>query len=536
MTKKQFLGGIAALALIGTTTSAYAVEINGDTGFDNASYWTTMGNWSVSGSKAVGANASAWANISKVSSAIKKGHTYQVSFTVSGRTAGSVQPYVGLSMMHTATGSYISYPASTISDNFTTASGITTGVTPSNSDDPVGAFRMFCGGGQVLPDDPLVYANQSGASHFHQFYGNTSVTAKTTTATLRATGGTTCGNGSDQNHPLNRSAYWFPAMMDGVGNVVRPDTINLYYKRDPASSSQCTLSNSLRTADSCVAMPTGMHFISGYNFSTGTGGPIDNAAMHWECWDWSSGSVVIYGPYSHLSDVQPGGSGHLCPVDSVIVMNAAMANCWDGVYLDTPDHRAHVVYGTGPIQSGQFFRSCVGSGSVPGHPVEISNIEVQLYFRVDQAFQNKTWHWSSDEMVAGAEKGSTFHFDYMNGWSPTVQSTWEASCIDAHKSCGGGNLGDGTEIKRGDETAPTGVGNPGAPDSNPRHPARYLPTAKLGLGKPCSTNTTCTYELTATGETGEFGLMSWDGFTGNVDNFSVQEITSGHKGPVTIHN
>jgi hypothetical protein len=403
---------------------------------------------------------------------------------------------------------------------------------------------MFCGAGQVLPDDPLVYANQSGASHFHQFYGNTGITAKTSSYNdIRTRGGTTCGNGSDQNHPINRSGYWFPAMMDGIGNVVRPDTINLYYKRDPASSSQCNPTNPLRTADSCVPIPNNIRFISGYNFSTGLGGPADNPAISYQCWDWTTnpGNLTIYptpqeGAYTNLAVMQPGGSGHQCQIGDVVGLFAAMNNCWDGVNLDTPDHRAHVVRALGPIQNGQFFRSCVGSGSTPGHPIEISNIEVQIYFRVDQAFRDKKWHWSSDEMVAGAAYGSTFHFDYWEGWSPTVKATWETSCIDAHKSCGGGNIGDGTEIKRGDETAPTGVGNPGAPDSNPHHPARYLPTAKLGLGKPCSANGTCTYELTATGETGEFGLMSWDGFTGNVDNFSVQEITSGHKGPVTVHN
>jgi hypothetical protein len=515
---------------------AFAVEINGDTGFSNAGYWMGMtpNNWAVGGGVLTGTNVTAWETISHVSTAIKKGHTYQVSFSVPSRTAGSVQPYVGLSMMHTATGANINYPSSSIADNFTTASGLVSSAIPGASDDPVGAFRMFCGAGPVRPDDPLVYANQSGASHFHQFYGNTGTNAKTTYTSLRTSGGTTCGNGSDQTHPINRSAYWFPAMLDGVGNVVRPDTINLYYKRDPASSTQCTLSEPLRTADSCVAIPDNFRFISGYNFSTGLGGPVDNPAMHWECWDWS-GTLVIYGPYSHLYDIQPGGSGHNCPLDSVVAMNAAMANCWDGTHLDVPNHRDHVVYGLGPIQAGQFFRSCVGAGSTAGHPIEITNIEVQLYFRVDQAFVDKKWHWASDEMVSGAEKGSTFHFDYWKGWSPTAYATLETNCEDGHLSCTAGSLGDGTAIKRGAETAPTGVGNPGAPDSNPRHPSRYLPTAKLGLGKGCTTGT-CTYELTATGDTGEFGLMSWDGFSGTVDNFSVQEITTGRHGPVTVHN
>ena len=43
--------------------------------------------------------------------------------------------------------------------------------------DVVGAFRFVCTAGQVLKDDPIVYPGQPGASHIHQFYGNTSANA-----------------------------------------------------------------------------------------------------------------------------------------------------------------------------------------------------------------------------------------------------------------------------------------------------------------------------------------------------------------------
>ncbi len=88
--------------------------------------------------------------------------------------------------------------------------------------DDVGAFRFICNASHLAYDDPIVYPGQSGKSHLHQFFGNTAADANSTYSSLRTTGNSTC------NSQLNRSSYWMPAMMNGKGQVVRPDYVSIY--------------------------------------------------------------------------------------------------------------------------------------------------------------------------------------------------------------------------------------------------------------------------------------------------------------------
>jgi hypothetical protein len=133
--------------------------------------------------------------------------------------------------------------ADPIADNFDYASAFepTTygtngvpGVPAITSTSDLGAFRFNCrpSAGQLLKDDPIVYPGQPGASHLHMFIGNTGANASSTYDSLRTTGGSSCDN-QGQSWAINRSSYWTPAMLDGVGNAVLPDYVMVYYKRFP---------------------------------------------------------------------------------------------------------------------------------------------------------------------------------------------------------------------------------------------------------------------------------------------------------------
>jgi hypothetical protein len=341
-----------------------------------------------------------------------------------------------------------------IADNWNTASGIEQtwygptgrgGIAPASAD-PVGAFRMFCSAGQLLRDDPLVYPGQKGASHLHQFFGNAGADANSNYNSLRTTGNTTCGQAST---PINRSAYWMPAMLDGAGHVVKPDYMNLYYKRNPDSDPYCSLA-SVQHIGQCTDLPNGLRFVFGYNMKTGTDGPLDtNSQMHdaiqFQCWAAEDGSVSnngINGYYHSIKEVVDAG----CPVGARLMIIAAAPSCWDGQTLDAADHRSHMSVANGPMYTGQFFRACPTT-----HPYALPNLEVQVAFTVDANFVAGKWHLSSDEMVANAIPGSTWHMDYWEAWSPSVKATWHKYCINGHETCAGGDLGNGTQIIGGSE-------------------------------------------------------------------------------------
>jgi hypothetical protein len=341
--------------------------------------------------------------------------------------------------------------ATAIADNFNTADAIEptsygpngSGGTPPVSSDTVGAFRMFCHPGQLLKDDPLVYPGQPGVSHLHQFYGNAGTNANSDYAALRGSGNTTCGLATA---PVNRSAYWMPAMLDGVGDAVKPDYMNVYYKRQPKGSAGDGDPSISGNVGYQTDLPNGIRYVFGYNMKTMTGGPNDTNsqdywAMHFECWgslDGTVGNNGATGFYHTFDQVRAAG----CPVGARLMIIAAAPNCWDGVNLDSADHRSHVHMSDGPQYPGQFFRACPST-----HPYVVDNLEVQVAYTIDANFVAGKWLLSSDEMVPGIAAGSTWHMDYWEAWSPTVKATWHQYCINGHLTCSGGDLGNGTDMK-----------------------------------------------------------------------------------------
>ena len=322
-----------------------------------------------------------------------------------------------------------------IADNFDTSSWLEPGEAPHASPDPVGAFRFTCMAGQLAKDDPIVYPGQPGKSHLHQFFGNTGTNANSTYQSLRTSGGSTCTRSTDTSP--QRSAYWMPAMLDGVGNAVKPDWVNTYYKRRPASDPNCAVTSDPSVIGKCVEMPNGLRFILGYNMANGVGGPTDkNSTDYWmmgfDCMNRDVGNQVSYTGVQHtIADILATGK---CPVGSWLRAFVTFPTCWDGKNLDVADHRSHVAWGTP--------QGCPGD-----HPYNIPEIAIQAFFTTDANFLAGKWHLSSDEMMPGTVAGSTLHMDYWEAWSRSMKDLWNTNCIDGHLTCSNGNVGDGREIK-----------------------------------------------------------------------------------------
>jgi hypothetical protein len=287
--------------------------------------------------------------------------------------------------------------------------------------DVVGAFRFICTAGQVLADDPIVYPGQPGKSHLHQFYGNEDANASSTFASLRARGASTCNRGP---HAANRSAYWMPAMLDGSGQVVKPEFVSIYYKRRPASDPKC---RAVGVGEgTCVSIPNGIKFIFGYDMLTGKW-PTGNL------WFNCQGPGSHGGHYANLAEVAPN-----CPIGAKLGAVITAPSCWDGKNLDSPNHRDHVAYKVRDGNSGQL--SCPRT-----HPYVMPTFELQAWYLVTN--DPTRWSLSSDAMHPDLPKGTTFHADYFEAWDPAVKAMWTANCIDKMLSCSGGDLGNGEQLK-----------------------------------------------------------------------------------------
>jgi len=285
----------------------------------------------------------------------------------------------------------------------------------------VGAFRFICNPGQLLRDDPIVYPGQPGKSHLHQFYGNLSANANSTYASLRAAGNSTCMS------PVNRSAYWMPAMLDGGGNVVRPDYVAVYYKRRPASDPKCSLSSGDPQAQgNCVDIPNGLKFIFGYDMLTGK---APTGSLWFNC----QGTGSTPGKYKSLPEAAAN-----CPAGAQLGAIIEAPDCWDGKNLDSANHRDHVAY----AEYGTWgYKKCPST-----HPYVIPAFTLGTWFTSDANARN--WRFSSDEMFPSLPHGTTFHADFFMAWDPKVKQMWHDNCINKKLNCSGGELGNGLQMKQ----------------------------------------------------------------------------------------
>jgi hypothetical protein len=267
----------------------------------------------------------------------------------------------------------------------------------------IGAFRDDCGFAKFSFDDPIVYPGQPGASHLHMFFGNTAVTASSTGTSIQNSGSSTCAGGT-----LNRSAYWAPAMLDNVTHQpVRPTGNNVYYK---------TGYNGIKPS-AVKAVPAGLMMVTGSSKNTTRGA-----------------NPVSYACISD-NDVQPWQpSIPNCAVGYTLVMEVTFPQCWDGVHLDSSDHKSHMA-------------NPVGGACPADHPVALPVISYNIHYKITTANAASHWQLSSDMYdVSSGKAGYSGHADYMYGWDTPTMATFTTRCLNTSTDCHDFLLGDGRTL------------------------------------------------------------------------------------------
>jgi hypothetical protein len=301
-----------------------------------------------------------------------------------------------------------------------------TGTIPGLYDANEGAFRFTCGGdGHLAYDDPVFYPGQPGKSHLHQVWGNTEFDSLTTPESLAASSSTNC---NDTPLSANRSSYWMPALLNDKGEAIKPDMVSVYYKRKTSASSFCNPKSS-NYMGQCIGLPNKIRFVFGWDATRPTA-KVEGAS--WYCTGGTGGH------FTNLDDVFASG----CTVGDELIANTIAPNCWDGKYLDTPDHRSHMAYGSYGTWG---YYKCPAS-----HPYLIPQEEnkVQWTVTADMIAADRTSriHLSSDDMLPGAKPGETLHADYMEAWIGSVKAMWVNNCIEKALDCSGGDLGNGKQL------------------------------------------------------------------------------------------
>ncbi len=299
--------------------------------------------------------------------------------------------------------------------------------------DVVGAFRFTCKPSHNAYDDPIVFPGQPGRAHLHTFFGNTSADANSTYASLRTEGESTCKN------KLNRSAYWVPAMLNGQGGVVMPDTIIIYYKRRPATDPAC------QGETKCIGLPRGLRYVFGATMD----GVDEFDRVQFYCQGGTSSAKVETLPEAAAN----------CPVGARLTASIDAADCWNGKDLDSADHRSHMRVTTRDKQTG--LTACPSS-----HPYLLPRFTMKVQYIVDETLDRsgdlstsrQTWHFSSDRMAGKTARiaGSTFHADWFGAWDDGVLNTWHDNCINKLLNCSDGILGDGMKMAQSKTASASG--------------------------------------------------------------------------------
>jgi hypothetical protein len=199
-------------------------------------------------------------------------------------------------------------------------------------------FNASCTVSHAKPDDPIVFPGMAGASHMHSFLGNDSTDANTTTETLLANAGSSCKPGEDL------SAYWIPSLYEN-GKAVEPHGVTVYY------------GSRLKDPTQTVPFPQGFRMIVG------------DAKKQIDTPKGASGQFWCAGAGGEIGR-SADGNWPVCAKTAELTFQLTFPDCWDGVHLDSPDHKSHVG-GTGPdgtCASGKFPVAIPSLSFVIGYP------------------------------------------------------------------------------------------------------------------------------------------------------------------------
>jgi hypothetical protein len=254
-------------------------------------------------------------------------------------------------------------------------------------------FRLTCkySGGGVF--DPIVFPGQPGAGHHHTFFGNSAMTANSTTAELNASLDSFCQGGT-----MNKSAYWIPSMYDTTtGLIKKPKDTIIYYSTTKLMMQYVN------------AIPDGLKMIA----PTGGG--------RYNCEAWPNPSYA-------------GGSTSIPTCTTAgdrLRAKIVFPGCWDGVNLDSADHHSHMAY---EATSNPDPNDCPST-----HPVKIATFTMIVDW--DTTADNETANWRLASDPDGGLPGATFHADYMEGWGQKWMDMIINNCLKTDKDCGVGLLG-----------------------------------------------------------------------------------------------
>jgi hypothetical protein len=246
----------------------------------------------------------------------------------------------------------------------------------------VSEFNAACTYSHSFKDDPIVFPGLPGASHMHSFLGNRSTNANTTTESLMANTASSCGPA------LDHSAYWIPTLYQN-GVAIEPRGVTVYY------------GSRLQDPTKTVPFPQGFRMIAGdakRQVATPSGAP---------------GQFWCAGPGGEIGR-RADGNWRVCAQTANLTFQLTFQDCWDGIHLDSPDHKSHVTTNTVNGQCGGAF------------PVAIPNVSFVIDYNT---------HGSAAGYTLASGMASSMHGDNFFAWDNVALGQRVKDCIVQKAKC-----------------------------------------------------------------------------------------------------
>lgn len=237
-----------------------------------------------------------------------------------------------------------------------------------------GSFKVDCTFVKAADDDPIVLPNQPGASHKHDFFGNTGISAYSTLASLDGVT-STCAN-------KDFSSYWLPSLYRD-GKKIKPTGFIAYYE------------NRFAAGEKVETFPPGFRMIFG-NKNAATEKQLDDH-IRWACSDNSQFGVKT-----------PPAS---CATQA-IQLRLMWPYCWDG---KTP-------------ASGSYRMSFAPGGKCPAAtPHRLPTLRTNIMYDV---------RGTTGEYTLSSGSVYSVHADFFNAWDPKTLDGLVERCLNGGVSCG----------------------------------------------------------------------------------------------------
>jgi len=256
-------------------------------------------------------------------------------------------------------------------------------------------------------DDPIVYPGDPGASHRHAFYGNKSTDATSTRRSLLHAG-TTCTDSKD------KAATWAPTVLikkHGSWHPLRSYRERTYYFR------------AIRKQVAPVtSIPANLRIIAGDPDAATRGG---NPQLRWYC---GEGSPERQFPYDCRPYTGAGEDGVRALID--------LPFCWDGVHVDSPDHRSHLIY-SDPADTTPHANPARCPAS---HPKYIPAISIRIHLPIQDPCAGARPCGPNDggknvRLKLSSGPYWTMHVDFWNTWVQSRLERLTDKCVRASRDC-----------------------------------------------------------------------------------------------------